>query len=364
LDTLKSLSLFNIRNIYLAEENSSKLKKLDITDTSLSRPVEQKTMIIFPAIEELVLDNFNPIFEKYKSIIDYNSIKKLKKLSANISDFNDLNFEYLEKVIIVASRKELSLDNERKMLEKIISIKKLIEIDIPLKNIDDTELSELSEIKEVNNSIEKLNIKMYNEQEKLTLNILQNIFPNLSSLNIQLSSKSDNIYYDLDIQENPNSKINQFCIEGIGKTNINFNIKSLENLTKIDIDSNIKEFPPIFYKKEKVIFKSLTYFRLNVRGNKIKMDVIKNICKSIDNMPNLKDFKINCLLESSDVSDIQFLKDCFVKKLLKLKLNSIEFMIKTDKDCLDIEYTIKELKDNYHIINCCDLFNIKIKKFN
>ena len=81
-------------------------------------------------------------------------------------------------------------------------------------------------------------------------------------------------------------------------------------------------------------------------------------------MPNLKDFKINCLLESNDMSDIQFLRDCFIKKLLKLKLNSIEFMIKTDKDNLDIVYTIKELKENYHIINCNDLFNIKIKKFN
>ena len=334
---------------------------MDIAETSLSPPVEQKSLIKFPALEELILDNFYPVFEKYKSIIDFNSIKKLKKLSVNISDFNDLNIEYIEKVRIVACRKMLSMDNEKKMLEKIISIKKLNEIDIPLKNIDDTELSE---IKEVNNSLEKINIKMYNEQEKLTLNVLQNIFPNLSSLNIKLSSNSNNSYYNLDIQENPISKINQFCIDGIGNININFHIKSLENLTKIDIDSNIAEFPPIFYKKEKVIFESLTYFRLNVRNNKIKMDVIKNICKSIDNMPNLKDFKINCLLESSDMSDIQFLRDCFIKKLLKLKLNSIEFMIKTEKDNLDIVYTIKELKENYHIINCNDLFNIKIKKFN
>jgi hypothetical protein len=35
-------------------------------------------------LEELTLDNYIPAFEKYKSIIDFNSIKKLKKLSANI----------------------------------------------------------------------------------------------------------------------------------------------------------------------------------------------------------------------------------------------------------------------------------------
>ena len=362
LNTLKSLSLINCRNISLSKENSSNLKKFEMSDSYIAPSPTQNALISFPALEELILDNFYPVFEKYKSIIDFNSIKKIKKLSANISDFNNLDLECLEKVRIVTSRKELSMEKEKKMLEKIISIKVLEEIDIPLSNLDD---KELSKIKDDNNSIKKVTINWYNEIEECILDNLYTIFPNLSSLNIQLSNGLNNCYYNLDIQENPNCKINDFCINGNGKTDINFDIKSLECLTKIDINSNIEDFPPIFYTKNNVIFKSLTVFRLNINNSTIQMDVLKNICKIIDNMPKLKDFKINCILESKDLkNNIPFLRDCFVKKLLTLRLNSLEFIIKTDKNVDDTEYTIKELKDNYHIIKCTDLFNIKINKFN
>ena len=358
LNNLISLLIFNCNNIALSQDTCQKLKRFEIAESSL---ISQKSLNTFPELIELILDYFNSDLIKYKSVIDFTGSKKIQTLVANIDDFLGLDYQLLVNIKLYANRKELSVEKEKKMLEKILSIKTLVSIDIPLYSLDldvKGDDNEITKIEGENKNVEKLIINLFDKKE-CELNCLQNKFPNLSSLNINYSSEGIKDDTMIIFNENKKSKINEICIKDNSNSNVSFDIQSFQSLKKIDLN-NISSEISIFKNDYKYNFKTLTYFRLSHFNIEINFDTLTNICNNLDNMPNLKDFKLDCKCEKTFIRD--FL-DNFIKKLLEKKLNSIEFIVKNNDNLAEDFYTIEELKEKYEIINCNNLYNINIQKY-
>ena len=138
---------------------------------------------------------------------------------------------------------------------------------------------------------------------------------------------------------------------------------NFENLTKIDIQSNIS-VPKFINTIKNCNFKSLIYFGFNVTHEKLlSSETLKDICSSVDNMPKLEDFKL--LLQYGAKNQDEYFKffEDFVKKLLEKKLNSLELIIKIKDEPMYNTYSIQELKEKYPKINCNSLYCIKIIKY-
>ena len=123
---------------------------------------------------------------------------------------------------------------------------------------------------------------------------------------------------------------------------------------------NLKDGFPLFTKKCNVIFKSLIEFSIsNYCGYDLTSEVINNIYNNINKMPNLRKFKI-----SSDIEEIKeefYIK--FIKKLLKLNLDSIYLSLRIGDDMRAGEkYTINELKKIYNDLNENNIDEIFISK--
>ena len=359
LNNLISLFIFNCNNIALSQDTCLKLKRFEIAESSL---ISQKSLITFPELIELILDYFNSDLIKYKSVIDFKGSKKIQTLVGNIDDFLGLDYQFLVNIKLYANRKELSVEKEKKMLGKIISIKTLKSIDIPLYSLDldiKEDDNEITKIEGENKNVEKLIINLFDKKE-CELSCLQNKFPNLSTLNINFSSEGIKDDAMIKFNENKKCKINEISIKENASSNVSFYIQSFESLKKLDLN-NISSDISIFKDEDyKYNFKSLTYFRLSQNNSGINFDILRNICNNLDNMPNLKDFKLDCKCENSLIND--FL-DNFIRKLLEKKLNSIKFIVKNNDILVEDFYTIEELKKKYEIINCNNLYNINIKKY-
>lgn len=111
------------------------MQKLNITYSSIPIP----TKIIFPILEECELDNNT----NYNLIMDFSNMIHLKKLSCHLSDFLNINLK-ISKLEIIKIFSEISLmEDEKKMLEKLIKINTLKEIEITLQKIKNNEISQI-----------------------------------------------------------------------------------------------------------------------------------------------------------------------------------------------------------------------------
>ena len=190
--------------------------------------------------------------------------------------------------------------------------------------------------------------------ENCSLYDFQNKFPNLLSLNLKfpfdLMEDEDAM---LTINENNNYKINELFIKGIGKANIELFTGNFTNLKKVDftIDKrikNIKTFFPIFNNICPIIFHNLNTFEFCcIYGEIMNNELLNNIYKNIDKMPNLKRFYFMCI---SNEANEEFYK-AFINKVLGLKLNYVYLCLMKINKIPEEKYTFDELKQFCNEIN-------------
>ena len=124
---------------------------------------------------------------------------------------------------------------------------------------------------------------------------------------------------------------------------ISFNIKN--NIT------NITKILPILSNNCNIIFKSLIYFQYHEYI--INNEILNNIHNNIDKMSKVKRIRLEFI--SLDIDEKNYIK--FIQKLLSLKLETI--LLRANNYLF---YSIEELKEISHKINCLDLNTIFIAK--
>ena len=204
----------------------------------------------------------------------------------------------------------------------IINTLKIIEI--PLYYID---AYYFDTIKVQNNSVNELIINWNNTNNDCLLYNLQKIFPNLINLKINTGFMNKN-KINLEIKENPNSKVSSISLDGNGNKNIVFYCQSYDSLVNIKLNINaeiinLKKALPIFDDKCNISFNSLLHFSFINHRSQLDLNILENIYNKLDKIQNLKSFKLNCI--NKDITKSFYCK--FLEKLSKMKLNQFEFKI-------------------------------------
>ena len=122
----------------------------------------------------------------------------------------------LEKVGLYSLKENDSIECEKKVLQKLISLKNLKEFSINLDNISD---NDISTINDENYSVTRMDVYWLNNNEDCILYNLQNKFKNLTKLvlNQNIYSIKNKI---LEIKENKNCKVNKITLNQISGNNI------------------------------------------------------------------------------------------------------------------------------------------------
>ena len=355
LKNLKKLILKNCENIKFEENSCLNLKILYLLDCIILYP---KTLLRFPELEECVLQNvMNNIKQKYNSIIDFSSMEKLKHLTSESGDFINIKNTKLEGITLYSYN--VSGEDERIMLEKIISIRTLKDVNIEIKEIGE---NEILTIPGENTSVVNLNIKWTNNVHDCLLNNLQDKFPYVS--NISLFTPYKRMETFLEIQENPKCKINKFSLKIGGNRNIIFYCQSFKNLISVDFYVNcdiinfINSFP-LFNDECKIIFNSLTNFKYTNYSNEMNIKFFENIYNNLDCLPSLKSLDFHGI--TKDITE-EFYKN-MIEKILILKLDYIFFTIKKNPNDSNEKYKEEEIKEMFPHLNYINLDKVNIGKF-
>ena len=360
LYNLKSLFISNCKNIAFGEENPYKIEILELSNSILIRP---KKLLIFPNLKKYFISNISTKHYFNLSIFDIIKFSTYKETNTEkIHNINhSSNIEYLE-----VGCSSFNGEVYKTMLEKLITFNSLKFIEIYLYNIFD---EDISKIKGENTSIKEAKIQWLSEDNCILYN-LQNKFPELSNLRICISDYeqgfNQNPYSSIEIKENPKCKINQFEINSFLGMNIKFYIQSFESLVSVSFDIAMrfdisKNNFPIFNDNCKIIFKSLKNFRFTSDGcYRLDYNILNNIYKNMDCMPNLKSFTLKC--KHKDITKDFLVK--FINKIIPMRLNFVEiFLISQKYYHKDIEYTINELKEICPRIDINQFNHISIQKF-
>ena len=362
LNKLTKISFKNCVNFAFEEDSLLNLKKLNLI---MCRILESKSLLKLPQLEECNIEQNNYKI-KYYTIFDFSSIKNLKILFCDVTNFIHLEKINLEVLKFRASNL-FSLDEEKKMFEKFLVIPTLKEIQFWLVNLND---NEISKINGHNNSVKKITIIQYNESNSSFYNI-QEKFPNLSEITIDnklLTSLNNND--GIEINENKNYKIKNITIKA--KKYIKLYCGPYKELESLQLYfyypiKNIENDISIF-KNNQIIFESLKSFCFDHEDYNIKnQDDIEFIIDIIKKMPNLKEFifKFKCI-------EIFFNKEFFtniIRKILssKLELIVLEIFKKNDlKDYLSFDELKKiypELKQNIDRKILIMKYNFEKKKY-
>ena len=302
------------------------LEQLFINESGIDNP---KSLLKFPKLEKCEFYSWrNTDIKRYNSIIDLSILKNLKIFAGEAQDFLKLNNVSLESCSIL-SNYDSSIEIEKEVIKKIISIKSLKNVRLILKKINS---DDISKIQGENNSITKLEINFTKNENDCNILNFQNKLINLSELKIVLPFVNIRASTNLKIEENLNCKVNTIEIDGDNK-NIILYCGPYENLVKVDISINCdivnyKTIFPIFDNNCKTIFKSLNYFRLihNDFGYNVSLDILNNIYNNLDKMPKLKHFEIYCFSKDIDESFYNKLN----KKIMSLNLEFIKIEIIKD----------------------------------
>ena len=356
LKNLKKLHLKGCDNLTFEENSCLNMKILYLLDCSIGRP---KSLLKFPELEDCLLQKDLRIKQKYNLIIDFKSLEKVKNLTAEIGDFIAIENTVLENVSLYSYKS--SEETEKIMLEKLISIKTLKNINLELKEIGDYQIAN---IPGENTSVVNMYIKWQNNYQDCILNNLQKKFPFATGMGLLTQYKK--IQKFLEIQENPNCKINRLSLKIGGNKNILLDCQSFENLISIDffVDGdiiNIIDCFPLFNDKCKVKFKSLVYFKFSNYSNEINYNFFKNIYNNFDCMPNIKSFDFHGI--TKEITEDFYKK--FINKILVLNLDYIYFTIKRNSNNDSIgKYKDEELKEMFPDIKYIKFDKINITKFN
>lgn len=362
LSNLKKLTLDSCENIDFEENIFSNLIKLNLYNCSINKP---KSILEVPNLEECELTYYDGESEqKYYSIFDISSFKKLKKFIGDPCDFIYLEENNLEFVKLI-SYTEVSSEDRVKVLKKLVSLKNLKELILEFGPIVD---SEILWIIGKNYSVEKMKINWVKENNDLIIYNLQDKFGKLSNIEMTSPKYENNHKIILNITENKNCRINKFFLEAGMYHNIQFYCQPFENLIEIKLTLNgkvinIKDALPIFNKDCKVIFRALNVFELRtISDHVVLLYAMENLCNNLNSMPNLTKLVIDCSIQENIDKEFYF---NFIKKCLELKLKRLYFSIKKNADESKIvPYSKEELQEIYPNINYFKYKEIFIRKLN
>ena len=362
LSNLKKLTLDSCENIDFEENIFSNIIKLNLYHCSINKP---KSLLAVPNLEECELTYYDGESEqKYYSIFDISSFKKLKKFVGDPCDFIYLEENNLEYVKLI-SFTEVSTEDRIKVLKKLISLKNLKELILEFGPIVD---SEILWIIGKNYSVEKMKINWVKQNNDLIIYNLQDKFGKLSNIEMTSPEYENNHKIILKIIENRNCRINKFYLEAGLYHNIEFYCQPFEILIEIKLTLNgkvinIKDALPIFNKECKVIFRALNVFELRtLSDHEVLLYAIENLCNNLTCMPNLSKLLIDCSIQEN--IDKEFYAN-FIKKCLELKLKNLYFSIKkTADESKIIPYSKEELEEIYPNIKYSKYKEIFIRKLN
>ena len=355
LKNLNKLTLKNCENFTFEEDSCLNLRELYLLDCIIENPT---SLLKMPELEECkLLPNLIRVKQTYSSIIDFKSLKNVKGITAEISDFINMEETSLTNVNLYSY--ENSYEFEKIMLEKLISTSTLKEISIELKEIDDFVLSEFQG---KNVSATHIDIKWLNEKKDCIIDNLQKKFINLNTINITTSYKR--CQSSLEIRENPECKVVNFSLKIGGKKNIILYCQSFENLVSVDFYvngdiANIIDSFPLFKEDSEVIFKSLTYFKYTNYSNQTSLLFLQNLYNNLDNLPILKNFEFHGVTEDITLEIYKII----LRKILLMKLDSINFSIKQNLNDGNLQYSEYELRGLFPDIKCINYDKVNIRKF-
>ena len=354
LKNLDKLILKNCENFTFEEDSCLNLRALYISDCVVENPT---SLLKMPELEECrLLPNLIGVKQTFSSIIDFKSLKNVKGITAEIGDFINMEETSLTNVNLYSY--ENSYEYEKTMLEKLISTSTLKEISIELKEIDDYVISEFQG---KNVSVTNIDIKWLNEKKDCIIDNLQKKFLNLNTINIITSYKR--CQSTLDIRENPECKVVNFSLKIGGKKNIILYCQSFENLVSVDFyvngDVNIIDSFPLFKEDSEVIFKSLTYFKYTNYSNQTSLLFLQNLYNNFDNMPILKNFEFHGVTQDITLEIYKII----LRKILLMKLDSINFSIKQNLSDGNLLYSEYELRGMFPDIKCLNYDKVNIRKF-
>ena len=343
LDTLRVLKLIYCNCITISNNCCLHLKELYI----IKSKIENRTgsLFKFPNLEKckfyLYLEDSNQKDEdRFNSKIDFSTMSNLKVLNCEANDFLMLKNTSLENLTVLSNDIDNSKEKEKRILEKIISMKSLKELTLSLKLLDENDISGINGI---NTSVEKLVIHWHKSDVDCTVINLQKKFPNVNSFS--LVTKHDTEDTNLQIEENSKCKINKLTLY-IGKPYIRLYCLPLVNLVEFDLiifskDLNgIKESLPFFSNNCLLVFKSLKSFKF--RCFKIEFELLNNLCDNLEKMPNLKTLGLKCEIKV----DKNFY-DKINKKISLMKLEDIKIeILQPYADC-GYGFENKKLKNSF-----------------
>ena len=249
------------------------------------------------------------------------------------------------------------------MIEKIVFFKSLKIIDFQLNFITHKHFQK--NILAKNRYIKKATIYLNNEDGDCIINDLLKKFPNLENLNLYIRDININ-KTDLEIKEEPDSKINKLSINIEKANKIKLNCHYFKNLIELNLNSQneiikLENSLPFFNINCKITFKSLIKFQFVYNLEYfINFKIINNLYNNIDKMPNLKYFSLNC--RTRDLNEIFY--NQFIKKIIGLKIEYINFNIANNNNINKELYSLKELKAISSRIKILEYDKIYIYKYN
>lgn len=311
--TISEKVCFNLKELFIYKSDISYIY------SPLKFPNLEKFQTYYYLDDNNIKSSYN-LMETYNASIDFTSLSNLKILKVEAEDFLKLKNNTLESLTLVSNN--VDEINEKKIMEKIISMKSLKEVTISLKTINN---DNINEIQGENPLVEKLEIYWDKETSDCNIINLQKKFPNVKNLSLTTISNIDNKNdTNLKIEENKNCKINSLSLYGY--SNIKLYISSFENLVEfellmfLDKGIRIKEGLPFMHKNCNIIFKSMKSFKFKV--NNLEYELLDNIIDNLDKMPNLKTLELRCI---SPVENTIYNK--LNKKISSMRLINIDIML-------------------------------------
>ena len=340
LKNLKILTLKNCSYVSLEQNIGKNMKKLILSNCKINLP---KILLQLPEIEECFLKNKDTVFRK---IIDFKSLKKLKKILINSYEFSEIdNNSQIEDIELY----ELNGFINKNIIKKICSFKTIKNINLELKKIKEIIMEEISPCESVTNMTIKIETISGNESE--SINNLYKIFPNLLKIIIEASNK---YYFDaneIKIEENINSKIKEIYCNISSKICINIYCQSYETVKALYIKTaenliNFDKVFPVFNNKCDINLVSLNYLHIEIQEG-IDVKILKNIYNNIDKLPNLKYLYLDLII--SDINIKKQFYDELIKKILDLDLKYL--YVKIENESLKSESKIFKYNFGYDDYN-------------
>ena len=343
LKNLKILTLKNCSNVSLDKKIGKNMKKFIISNCKINLP---KILLKFPELEECFLKGKDIVFS---GIVDFKSLKKLKKILISSYEFSEIdNNSQIEDIELY----ELDGFINQNIIKNICSFKTIKNINLELKKIKQIIMEEISPCESVTNMTIKTQNVSRNEME--SINNLYKIFPNLLKIIIDVSDQyylDKNYCNEIKIEENLNSKIKEIYCNISSNVCINIYCQSFETVKALYIKSvnNLKNFDkvfPVFNNKCDINLVSLNYLYIEIEKG-IDAKILENIYNNIDKMPNLKYLYLYFII--SDINITEQFYDELIKKILDLDLKYL--YVKIENESLESKSKIFKYNFGYDDYN-------------